>query len=60
MASLEIYWPTSQTTQVFHDVAVNQAIEITEFANDYRPLNWTRVPVPREGVTTPTAAVTPR
>jgi hypothetical protein len=48
VATLETYWPTSGTTQVFHDVAVNQALEITEFARDYRPLNWTRVPVPRE------------
>jgi hypothetical protein len=48
VATLEIFWPTSQTTQVFHDVAVNQAIEITEFAVDYRKLNWTRVPVPKE------------
>src|SRR5262249_17420399 len=26
--TLEIRWPTSQTTQVFHHVAVNQAIEV--------------------------------
>jgi hypothetical protein len=48
VATLEIYWPTSQTTQVFGDVDVNQAIEITEFAKNYRKLNWTRVPLPRE------------
>ena len=48
VATLEIYWPTSQTTQVFHDVDVNQAIEITEFAKDYRRLNWTAIPMPRE------------
>ena len=29
---LEVHWPTSNTTQVFRDVPVNQAIEITEFA----------------------------
>jgi hypothetical protein len=40
VASLEIYWPTSGTTQVFHDVAVNQAIEVTESAPEYRKLNW--------------------
>jgi hypothetical protein len=45
VATLEVYWPTSQTTQVFHDIATNQAIEITEFAKEYRPLNWTRVPI---------------
>ena len=48
VATLEIYWPTSQTRQAFHDVAVDQAIEITEFAEGYRKLNWTRLPVPRE------------
>jgi hypothetical protein len=48
VATLEIYWPTSGTTQVFHDLHVNQAIEITEFANDYRRLNWTPVPLPKE------------
>jgi hypothetical protein len=46
VARLEIYWPTSNTRQVFRDVPVDQAIEITEFAPEYRPLNWTRVPVP--------------
>jgi hypothetical protein len=48
VATLEIYWPTSGTTQVFHDLHVNQAIEITEFANDYRRLNWTPLPLPKE------------
>jgi hypothetical protein len=47
VATLEVWWPTSRTTQVFHNVAVNQAIEITEFALDYRRLNWTRVPLPK-------------
>jgi len=48
VALLEIRWPTSGTTQVFQDVAINQAIEIIEFAEEYRPLNWTRVPLPPE------------
>jgi hypothetical protein len=48
VATLEISWPTSRTTQVFHDLDVNQAIEITEFAKEYRELNWTRLPVPKE------------
>jgi hypothetical protein len=47
VATLEVFWPTSQTTQVFHDVDVDQAIEVTEFAEDYRKLNWTRVPAPK-------------
>ena len=40
LAELEIRWPTSGTTQVFQNVAVNQAIEVTEFAADYRKLDW--------------------
>jgi hypothetical protein len=40
IAALEVYWPTSGTKQVFHDVAVDQAIEITEFAAAPRPLKW--------------------
>jgi tetratricopeptide (TPR) repeat protein len=48
VATLEIRWPTSQTTQVFHNVAADQAIEITEFAKDYRKLNWTRLAVPHD------------
>jgi hypothetical protein len=47
VAVLEIHWPTSGTTQVFRDVAVNQAIEVTEFANEYRKLDWKPVPAPR-------------
>ncbi|MSQ95696.1 MAG: CRTAC1 family protein [Gemmataceae bacterium] len=47
LATLEIYWPTSKTTQVFTNVPVDQAIEITEFAKDYRKLDWKRVPVPK-------------
>jgi hypothetical protein len=48
VATLEVLWPTSGSKQVFHDVAVDQAIEVTEFARDYRRLHWTRVPVPAE------------
>jgi hypothetical protein len=44
---LEVHWPTSNTTHVFRDVAVNQALEITEFAADYRKLDWKPVPPPR-------------
>jgi hypothetical protein len=39
IASLEIYWPTSGNTQVFTDVAVNQMIEVTEFAKEYKKRN---------------------
>ncbi|HLJ11765.1 MAG TPA: CRTAC1 family protein, partial [Planctomycetaceae bacterium] len=44
---LEIQWPTSGTTQVFEDVAADQAIEITEFAGDYRKLDWQPIPLPK-------------
>jgi hypothetical protein len=46
VAVLEIHWPTSATTQVFRDIAVNQAIEVTEFADSIRPLNWKSLPQP--------------
>ena len=38
IAVLQIDWPTSATTQVFRDVAVNQAIEITELETDYKKI----------------------
>jgi ASPIC and UnbV/FG-GAP-like repeat len=47
VALLEIYWPTSGTTQVFKDVAVNQALEVTEFATDYRKLDWKPISLPK-------------
>jgi hypothetical protein len=47
VALLEVRWPTSGTTQVFRDVPVNQAIEITEFADNYRKLDWKPLPRPK-------------
>jgi hypothetical protein len=47
---LEIFWPTSDTTQVFKDVPMDQAIEVTEFEKTYRALNWTKLPVPVQTV----------
>ena len=47
VAVLEIYWPSSGTTQVFRDIDVNQAIEITEFADNYRKLDWKPLPRPK-------------
>jgi hypothetical protein len=44
VAILEIHWPTSGTTQVFRDIAADQAIEVTEFAVTYRALHWKPVP----------------
>jgi tetratricopeptide (TPR) repeat protein len=33
--TLEIWWPTSDTRQIFRDIKLNQFIEITEFAESY-------------------------
>ncbi len=33
--ALEIWWPTSNSRQVFHSLAVNQFLEVREFANSY-------------------------
>ena len=38
VAELTVSWPTSRTTQSFHDVAADQAIEITEGAEEFRAL----------------------
>ena len=35
---LEIYWPTSDTTQQFMDVRAGQILEITEHATEYRTI----------------------
>ncbi len=47
VARLEIFWPTSSTTQVFENVAVDEAIEITEFAAGYRKLDWKPISLPK-------------
>jgi hypothetical protein len=39
LAVLDISWPTSGTRQVIHDVAVNQAIEVTELNKEYRRID---------------------
>jgi hypothetical protein len=44
VAMVEVHWPTSGTTQVFRDIPADQAIEITEFATDYRKLDWKPLP----------------
>ncbi len=46
IAELEIAWPSSGTTQVFHDIPANQRIEITEFAREYKTLPVKRVALP--------------
>jgi hypothetical protein len=48
VARVEVFWPTSRTTQVFRDVKADQALEVTEFAKEYRKLDWTKLVVPKE------------
>ncbi|HEX4614225.1 MAG TPA: CRTAC1 family protein [Urbifossiella sp.] len=46
VARLEVFWPTSGTTQVFTDIAVNQGVVITEFATDYQARSWRPIALP--------------
>jgi hypothetical protein len=39
VATLEVEWPTSGTTQVFRDVPVDRSIEVVEFSDAYRTLD---------------------
>ncbi len=49
VATLEVHWPTSRTTQVFRDIAVNQAIEIVEHEAAYRKLDRRPISHPSGG-----------
>jgi tetratricopeptide (TPR) repeat protein len=42
IVSLEVWWPASDTRQVFSDVGKNQFIEIKEFGKDYAHLDRPR------------------
>jgi hypothetical protein len=46
VARLEVYWPATDTTQVFLDVPANQAIEITEFDKEYRKRDYKPISLP--------------
>ena len=46
VSELRVTWPTSATTQVFHDIIGNQAIEITEEADSFSPLPQQTFEVP--------------
>ena len=46
IARLEIYWPASRTTQVLHDIGVNQSIEVTELDDGYRRLHREPIRLP--------------
>jgi hypothetical protein len=47
VATLEIHWPASGTTQIFRDIPANQAIEVTELEDKYRALDWKPIPMPK-------------
>ncbi len=47
VATLEVHWPTSGTTQVFRDIPADQAIEVTELDAGYRKLDWRPLKAPR-------------
>jgi hypothetical protein len=46
VALLQVDWPTSATTQVFRDLAVNQSIEIIEGTTQMRTLTIKAIPLP--------------
>ncbi len=60
VATHEVRWPTSGTTQVFREIPADTAIEVTEFAEGYRRLGQEPLPAPRAnsaaGETTPPRA----
>jgi hypothetical protein len=46
IAALRVVWPVSKTEQVFRDLPVDRAIEITEGEGSYRTLDWTPIALP--------------
>jgi hypothetical protein len=49
--SVEVFWPVSNTTQVFKNVATKRFFEITEFSEELRELEYKQIPLPE--ITTP-------
>jgi hypothetical protein len=47
VATLEIHWPASGTTQVFRDIPANRAIKITELDDKIETLDWKPIPMPK-------------
>jgi hypothetical protein len=47
VATLEIHWPSSGTTQVFRDIPADRAIKITELEDKYETLDWKPIPMPK-------------
>lgn len=48
VSTLEIEWPTSGTRQVFQNIKANQAIEITEFSQQYVSKAYAPIQLPKE------------
>jgi hypothetical protein len=46
IATLEIHWPTSGTTQTFHDIPAGQLITITEFDDTLHGIEPKPIPLP--------------
>lgn len=46
ISRLEVYWPTSDSTQVFHDLPIGARIEIEEGASQLRELDLKPTPFP--------------
>ena len=46
--ALEIQWPTTHTRQIFRDVPIDRAIEITEGRDAFRLLDTRTIPLPGE------------
>jgi hypothetical protein len=49
IARLEVYWPTSDTTQRFERVPVDRCLEITEGEADYTTIELPRITFGRKG-----------
>jgi len=47
VAVMEVYWPTSGTTQTFRDLSINQFIEVTEFASECRKREFKPISIPK-------------
>jgi hypothetical protein len=48
VSMLEVQWPGSGLRQTFHNLPIDQAIEITEGQNDFRLVKWLPLKLPRE------------
>ncbi|MEC9004476.1 MAG: ASPIC/UnbV domain-containing protein, partial [Planctomycetota bacterium] len=50
---LEVYWPTSDQTQVFREIPLDQFIEITEGQGEYRSRTQTPCHFPSPALAAP-------